>query len=190
MKRFTPLIFAALALALVAPLASLADNTAAPPPPPNPAMFQIMEQTHAQMDKLHGEARLAMLNSLSPAHRNMLAQVVGQLAIAPNPDSSVAARQIDSTLSAVEARSIVNISASLQQQARQLMESAHQQMLKAMPAGAPTTHGPWGMHGEGSSSGTKTGTRWSTDPGMILLMTTRSAGFEGFRHMPMGVPAP
>jgi hypothetical protein len=188
MKRFVMMILAS--TLLVAPLAAFADDAAGgPPPQPNPAVFQIMEQAHAQMDKLHGEARLAMLNSLSPTHRNMLAQVAGQLAIAPNPDPALAARQLDTSLSASEARSILNISASFEQQARQLMDSAHQQMMKAMPAGTPT-RGPWGMHGQGARSGMKTGSQWSTDPGMILLMTARSSGMEGFRHVPMGAPGP
>jgi hypothetical protein len=188
MKRLVLAIFAA--ILLVTPLASLADDAGAPPAPPNPAVFQIMEQTHAQMDKLHLEARLAMLNSLSPTHRNALAQVAGQLAIASSPDPASGARQLDMTLTAGEARSILNISASFEQQAHQLMESAHQQMVKAMPAGAPT-HGPWGMHAQGARSGMKTGGQWSTDPGMILLMTARSSGVEGFPHMPMGAaPGP
>lgn len=174
----------------LAPLAGMAEDAGAQPPAPNPAVFQVMEQTHAQMEKLHGEARLAMLNSLSAAHRNTLAQVAGELTIAPNPDPASAARQLDATLTAGEAKSILNISASFEQQAHQLMESAHQQMIKAMPAGTPT-HGPWGMHDQGTRSGVRTGAQWSTDPGMILLMTTRSAGFEGFHHMPMGAaPGP
>jgi hypothetical protein len=139
MKRFITMIFAAVLLG--APLCAMADDAGAPPSGPNPAMMQIMDQTHAQMDKLHGQARLAMLNSLTPAHRNLLAQVAGQLAIAPNPDAALAARQLDANLSSGEARAILNISTSLEQQAHQLMESAHQQMMKAMPAGAPT-HGP------------------------------------------------
>ena len=184
MKRFIPMIFAAVLLG--APLCAMADEAGGAPPAPNAAMMQVMEQTHAQMDKLQGQARLAMLNSLSPANRNLLAQVAGQLAIAPNPDASVAARQLDANLSAGEARAILNISASLEQQAHQLMESAHQQMMKAMPAGTPT-HGPWGMRNEGMHAGMRGG-QASSDPGMILLMATRSGGFEGFHHMPMGGP--
>ena len=180
---------ALLAAALTAaPALSKADETTAPPTP-SPAMLQIMEQTHARMDQLHSQARLAMLNSLTPAQRNLLAQTVGQLAIAANPDPAAAARTLDASLTQTEGRAIINISASLEQQTRQLMETAHQQMMSAMPAGAPA-HGFWGNHVyrvqkvPGSEP-------WRTDPGTILLgMAAHSAETGGFHGMPMPMPPP
>ncbi len=164
-----------------------ADDTGVPPTP-NPAMMQIMQQSHARMEQLHSQARLSMLNALTPAHRNLLAQVVGQLAIAPNPDMAAAAKQLDANLSQGEARAILSISSSLEQQSRQIMESTRQQMMSAMPAGS-SGHGPWMQRGDKMYVGTAS-EQWRTDPGMILLNTAARPGGMGEFHIMMGVPPP
>ena len=168
---------------LVTGVAASADETGALPTP-NPAVMQIMEQTHTRMEQLHSQARLAMLNALSPAHRNLLAQVVGQLAIAPNPDPAAAARQLDLSLTQGEGRAILSISSSLEQQSRQLMEASRQQIESAMPAGS-ATHA-LGVQHVRMMQKLPGGDQWRTDPGMILLgMAARTAGVGDFHFMAM-----
>ncbi len=172
MKRL--LVPAVLAAALtIAPALSLADESnGAPQPPPG---FAIMEQAHSKVEQLHSQARLSMLNALTPAHRTLLAQVVGQLAIAANPDAAAASRQLDASLSPTESRTIVSINTSLEQQTRTIMESAHQQMMKSLP---PGDQGPGGEHHMGYFREARPGEpQMQNDPGMILLATAaRSVG--------------
>lgn len=179
MKSFR---FAILAIAIIlAPIGALADSTSyGTPSPQMRAAFSAMEQAHAKVEQLHSQARLAALNALSSSQRTLLAQVVGQLAIASNPDTNAAARTIDNSLSQAQGRTIVNISSSLETQSRQIMDAAHQQMMAANPQGAmqgppgtggPGMGGPWmGMHHEGMSSREQ-----STDPGMLLLLMSMHA---------------
>ena len=174
------LLSALVATALfMSPLAVLADQPGTQPlPPPDPAAFQAMEQAHAKIEQLHSQARLAMLASLSPAQRATLAQVVGQLAIAQTPDLAAAARQIDASLSATQARNILSISTSLHQQAHQLMDAVHKQMMSSMAPG--TAHAHY-MVKEGMHPGNE---QAENDAGMILLMTAMHSGDVGeFHHM-------
>lgn len=178
------LLSAALAATLLASaVAARADNVGGPPPPPNSAAMTIMEQTHAKMEQLHSQARLSMLNALSPAHRTLLAQIVGQLVIAPTPDLSAAAKTLDASLAPGEARTVLNISASFEQQAQQIMEASRKQLESTMPAGGP--HGPYAMHGMGMRMGDQT----QNDPGMVLLsMAGRTLGTFQFIAGPPGSP--
>lgn len=163
------------------PCIALADQTGyASPSPQMRDAFSAMQQAHAKTDQLRAQARLAALNALTPAHRTLLAQVVGQLAVSSNPDVPRAASSIDTALSPNEQRSIQNISSSLESQSRQIMEAARQQMTAANPNGPPGPGGPWmGGHGFHDMSGGPE----STDPGMILLlMTTHALQPEGPQH--------
>ena len=171
MKNLLPALVAA--ALFVSPLAVRADQ---PEAQPNPAAVQAMEQAHAKMEQLHSQARLAMLNTLSPAQRAALAQVVGQLAIAPTPDLASAAKQIDASLTQAQAKNILSIKASLHQQAHQVMAAVHQQMMSAMPSGAG--HGQMGMtHMHPGNEQNE------NDAGMILLeMATHSSGHGEFHH--------
>jgi hypothetical protein len=177
MRNLLPAIVAA--AMFVSPLTVRADQPGGPPlPPPDPAAFQAFEQAHAKVEQLHALARQAMLNTLSQAQRSTLAQIVGQLAIAPNPDVTAAARQIDGSLTPAQAKNILSISTSLHQQSRQLMEAAHKQMMSAMPPGGPE-HPQFVM-----KSMHPGGEQWENDAGMILLMTAmHSGGLGEFHHM-------
>lgn len=177
MKNLLPAIVAA--AMCVSPLAVRADQPGGPPlPPPDPAAFQAFEQAHAKVEQLHAQARQAMLNTLSPAQRATLAQTVGQLAIAANPDVAAAAKQIDASLTPAQAKTILGISTSLHQQARQLMEAAHKQMMSAMPPGGPE-HAQFVMKSIHPGS-----ELWESDAGMVLLMTAMHSGELGeFHHM-------
>ena len=129
---------------------------------PSSAAMTVMQQTHAKMQQLHAQARLSLLNSLTPAHRALLANVVGQLAISASPDAAAAARELDASLSPGERNSVLNVSTSFEQQAKQLMDSARQQ-LQASGA-AP----PMGMHAMGPGMHGMT-ERMPSDAGTVLL---------------------
>ena len=141
MKRLLPAMLA-VAISLV-PLVAAAGEPPAPMPPPPPMMYgfghnlnltpgqqqqsrQIMQQTGQQMQALHQQARAKVLGALSPAHRALLAQVVGSLATSPNPDPEAAVRQLNAALSPGEAQAVVSAHNATIAQMHQLMESAHQ----------------------------------------------------------------
>ncbi|HXW75869.1 MAG TPA: Spy/CpxP family protein refolding chaperone [Candidatus Eremiobacteraceae bacterium] len=96
------------------------------------AMGQIMDQSRQQMEQLQSQGRLRILGALTPAHRALLAQIVGSLATAPNPDESAAIHQLDASLSPGEAQNIVSLHESLMQQMHGLMESSHNAMLNVL----------------------------------------------------------
>jgi hypothetical protein len=173
MKNIIP---AALAAALIlVPLGAGADPLDAPNSSQNPAASQAFAQVHARIDQLHAQARVSALNALTPAHRNLLAQVVGQLAISPNPDVASAARVLDTNLGPSEGQALVSISTSLRQQTQQLMATARQQMINSLPPGSQPTHKVRPM-GVGLS-------QTQNDPGLILLhLTIFSIGHSGPGH--------
>jgi hypothetical protein len=148
--------------ALIVTTDALADTSVNQPPPQMDAGFQYMQQAHVKVEQLQAQARVAALNTLSPAHRNLLAQVAGQLAISANPDVNAAVRTIDNALTAAEGRAIVGISTSLQIQSQQVMEAARQQMLAANPHGMP--QGAVMRSGNMMYRASET-----TDPGLLLL---------------------
>jgi Spy/CpxP family protein refolding chaperone len=86
-----------------------------------------MQQSHAQMKQIHEQARLQMLSALSPAHRALLANVVGQLAISPNPDRAAAAAALDRALTQTEGRTILAAEANERTQTQALMEAQRAQ---------------------------------------------------------------
>lgn len=182
MKRFN---FAILAIAIaLAPAAALAgSNSYGTPSPQMRAAFQSMDQAHARVEQLHSQARLAVLNVLTTGQRNLLAQVVGQLAISASPNIAAAARTVDNSLSQAQGRTILSISSSLETQSRQIMDAAHHQMMAARPQSATTTQGlpgtggpgmggPWMHMHHGDMSGSQA---QSTDPGMLLLLMSMHA---------------
>src|SRR5271165_411764 len=110
------LLVTALSLGLLfAPGLVMAENSAGPPAP-SAAMDQSMEQAHAQMMQLQAQTRTAILGSLTAAHRAALANIVGGLAVAPQPNRGAAARQLDSLLSPAEGQAILRAYAAYQAQ--------------------------------------------------------------------------
>jgi hypothetical protein len=152
MKNFVP---AALCAAVIlTPLAALADaSPAAPPPGPPGGPFQQIRQ---QVDAARGQARATMLNALSAQHRGLLAQVVGNRAIAQTPDINAAAKTLDGALSPGESKAILDASNALDQQIRQIMDAARAQ------SSEPSEGGNRMYIGQGQST---------PDAGMILLRT-------------------
>jgi hypothetical protein len=120
-----------LALALAPGLAFAQQTVPAVAPAADGALphpnFAAMQQMRTQMQQIHTQARLQILSSLTPAHRALLANIVGQLAIAPNPDRAAAARALDAALSPTEARSILATETAARTQSRNLMMAARAQ---------------------------------------------------------------
>jgi hypothetical protein len=154
-------------------------QTAAPMQPPadftQSQMRQhmaIFQRFHERMERDHDAARAAMLSALSPAHRELLAHLVGQLAISVHPDHRAAAHELDTALSAREKAAILQEQGVAMQQMRSLMEQMRTQMQATMQG----HHGMMQMRGgvQHWQHGHHT-----PDPGEILLRMTTN------EHPPM-----
>ena len=123
-------------LVLGMPALALADENTAPAVAPavRQQVHQEMRQARAQMHQLHAQARAETLSALTTAHRQLLANVVGQLAIAANPDREAAARQLNAALSASERQAILNIHQNFVTQAKALRASIRAQIGSQLPA--------------------------------------------------------
>jgi len=146
-----------------------------------------MEQIHTQMKQLQLQERSQILGSLSAAHRTMLANVIGQLAISPNPDPATAARTIDSALSQAEGNGILRVHDSFRTQQRTMMENARAQFESTLSADerAKIDARRTQMQSQMQQQ-EQTRARRPEDPGHILLMLAASPfagehGGRGFR---------
>ena len=146
MRNLIPAMFAVAVISL--PLGAVAGEPPAPmgpPPPPGMGMafdfegqnltpaqqqqvHEIMDQTHQQMGQLMSQARSRVLGSISSAHRQLLAQIVGTLAISPNPDWDAAAKQLNASLSPSEAQAVLSTHEAAMRQMMSLMQSTHQRL--------------------------------------------------------------
>src|SRR5579864_741195 len=164
MRNFIPAMFAVAVIGL--PVGALAGEPNAPMPASGSgvvvqrlgltpsqaqAMDQIMQQSRQQMEQLHAQARLKVLDAITPAHRQLLAQVIGNLAISPNPDRDAAVRQLNAALSPSEAQAVLSIHAAVKQQMGQIMGSTHQriQALLSSQQREQVSNGPHGPMGFG-----------------------------------------
>ncbi|MBV8205145.1 MAG: hypothetical protein JOY87_09760 [Candidatus Eremiobacteraeota bacterium] len=91
------------------------------------ATEQIFAQAHAQVQKLQHDAHVAVLAAMSPQHRELLGRLVAAMALSPDLGEAQVTRQLDAALSQTEARSILNVAATLDQQVHQTFANAHQQ---------------------------------------------------------------
>jgi hypothetical protein len=191
MKRLVAILSLGL---LLSPSLAFAQESPAQPAParttPNAQMRALMEQARTQMVQIHAQARNQMLGSLSPAHRTAVANVIGQLAIAQNPNPALAARQIDAVLTQAEGQSILRTHAAakaqmltLRTQMRAQFESSltadQRAQMEAHRAQFAQQH-PGGMNARPSS----------TDPGTILLRSLSPAGAGQWMHGGRGGPGP
>ena len=127
MKR----LFLALALVLAVPAMAGAQQASGSP---GPAMRQQFRADKQQMMKLHQQFRTQVLGALTPAHKQLYATVVGNLAIAASPDPRAAAKQLDAALSASEKTAILSANA----QFMTAMKSMWQQMMANHPWPKPS----------------------------------------------------
>lgn len=138
MKKLIPAILAVVVIALTIEARAGEPPAPMPPPPPFGAMddltpaqqqatSQIFTQAHAQVEKLQHDAHVAVLAAITPQHRELLGRLVAALALSPDVDEAQVTRQLDAALSPTEARSILSVAATLEQQVHQTFANAHQQ---------------------------------------------------------------
>ena len=138
MKKLIPAMLAVVVIA--SSTGARADEPPAPLPPPMPfgpmdnltpaqqqATEQIFAQAHAQVQKLQHDAHVAVLAAMSPQNRELLGRLVAAMALSPDLGEAQVTRQLDAALSQTEARSILNVAATLDQQVHQTFANAHQQ---------------------------------------------------------------
>lgn len=194
MKRFVallPFVF------LATPGVALAQDqpAVAPPAPPGAhapltpqqrqALSSAAQQLRAQSKALMLQTRAQVLSSLSPAHRAMLANIAGQLAIAPNPNLQAAARQLDAALSPGERNAVLSAHANLVSQMRAMHQQMWAQLQSELP-NMPRRSGPPPGAGFGPSR-----SHPAPDAGSILLRMASGHEMEhgfGSRPMMMGPP--
>ena len=113
----------------------------------------MMDRADMQkMREAYEAYRQQILKDLSPSSRALLAKVVGNLAIADNPDRKTAVEQLDAGLSASEKSAILADAKQFRDQMRAKWQSAH-------PGATPPS-----MHMNG-----KKHEPHAPDAGMILL---------------------
>ncbi|MGC2242779.1 MAG: hypothetical protein WBA06_04050 [Candidatus Aquilonibacter sp.] len=150
MKR----LFLALALVLAVPAMAGAQQAPGSPSP----MRQAMHANMQQMMKLHQQFRAQLLGALTPAHKQLYATVVGNLAIAASPDPRAAVKQLDAALSTSEKTAILNANT----QFMTAMKSMRQQMMANHPWPSPSGS-PWPKRSHGQRK------PHTPDAGAILL---------------------
>jgi len=170
MKQF----FAAVALCvLLLPSVALAQSAPPPPMPPQRPDMAGMRQVFEQVEKIHRAERTQVLAALSPAHRELLASIVGNMAIAANPDHKAAAARLDAALSPSEKSAVLAAHTSA---TTQMHDAMHAMMLKRQAA-----------HGAQGTRGAKRPHRQHHTPtaGELVLMIA-----SGHGGMPFGPPPP
>jgi len=141
--------------AMLAAIPALVLAQGAPPMPPG-MMRQNMEQQRA----MHKQLRAKVLSLLTPAHRNQLASVIGQLAIAASPDPRGAISKIDGFLSSGEKQAILNAAQTFMTQQRAQREA----MIAKFRAANPNFPSPHPMRSGAMKE------RHAGDAGELLFM--------------------
>lgn len=163
--------FSAFVLALVAlaPSVALAQATATSPAPHG--MYGMHGNMHGDM-RAHMKAfeatRAQVLHALTPANRQLLGSLVGQLATADKPDFKAAAAKLDASLSAGEKTAILDAHAKMVAQMKADMQKMKAEWQSAHPDASPRpmhSHSPHAMR--------------TPSAGMVLLMIASG-------HGPMG----
>lgn len=154
-----------------------ATSTTIGPGPTIPLSPESIRRQTAEFQKVTQEQRAfrqSMLAALTPAHRQLLAQIVGELAIAQNPDPQSATRRLNAALSPREAQNVVRI-----EQAKDAATLQHFQQLAAESGASMPARNNVMFHGVPPSSSTVMSVRASAsfgnDAGSILLRTAASA---------------
>jgi hypothetical protein len=139
---------------------------------PSADRYSAMRQMRQQMTQIRTQARTQMLGTLTPAHRTLLANVAGQLAVTTTPNFRAAAQRLDTALSPTEKQAILAADTS----ARNQMRTAFAQMRSQMPPppagaspypGRPPFAGPGGPGGPGGER--RSGQRRQRTAGSVLL---------------------
>jgi hypothetical protein len=107
---------------------------------------------------LIASSRARLFGSVTPAHRRLVAQIIGELAISPKPDAKAAAAQIDAALSSSEKKAVIasNVAARAQMaslrkqnEALRAQEAAFRKhiMSERIAAGLPAPQTPMAQQG-------------------------------------------
>jgi len=162
--------------ALLLPSVALAQS-APPSMPMRHHDMAGMKQVFEQVEKIHRAERAQVLAALSPAHRELLANIVGHMAISTTPDHKAAAARLDAALSPSEKSAVLAAHTSAMTQMRNAM---HAMMAKRMPQpqGSAGPHPMW-KHRE----------RHKPTAGEVVLMVATGHGGE-HGIMPFGPPPP
>jgi hypothetical protein len=94
----------------VPPAVAFAQNGAPPAPgaaPPRWSDHGPMRQVRGQLENIRQQERDKVLAALTPAHRQLLANVAGQMAVSQSPDPRAAAAQLDAALTPGEKDTIL-----------------------------------------------------------------------------------
>ncbi len=158
--------------ALLALVPAFAFAQAQPPPGPGGAPWPRpdsgqMRQNMQQIEAMHKQFRAKILGSLTPAHRNLLASIAGQLAVSTNPDPKAAIQKLDAALTGGEKQAILSVAQSFMSQQRAMREQAFAKMRAANPDMPSPRPRPSGM----------LRTHRTPDAGALLLMI--ATGGEG-----------
>lgn len=173
----------AIVLAFIAaiPALAFAQATSSPNMPRRPD-FQAMRQAMQRHEALQRQFRANVLAALTPAHRNLLASVVGQMAIAPSPDPRAAAQRLDAALTPAERNAIAAAEQSFMAQQRSLRD----QMMAQFRASHPNMPSPHPRPSRAPRAA------HMMDPGELLLMLAhgpKEPNFGMMRHPhPMSSP--
>ena len=183
MKKLLAL-FAILAAVPVISLAQVQPPPGAPPmggPPMGQRDRGMMRQNMEQMITLHKQFRAKVLAAITPAHRNLLASLVGQLAISSNPNPGDAIAKLDAALSSGEKQAVLNAFQSFRSQERAMREAAMAKFRAANPNMPSPRPMPSGMERE----------RHTPNAGALLFMLAAGGPGPGMRgphmfrrHMP------
>ncbi|HEX5274573.1 MAG TPA: hypothetical protein VFW34_04795 [Candidatus Rubrimentiphilum sp.] len=178
-------------LALLALVPAFAFAQSQPPPGPGGAPWPrpdsaAMRQNMQQGQAMHKQFRANVLGALTPAHRNLLASIAGQLAVSTNPDRKAAVQKLDAALSSGEKQAILNAAQSFMSQRRAMREQAIAKMRAANPNMPSPRPRPSGMERR----------KHTPDAGALLLMVAtgdqgpRMGMRRGFMRCPRPSPTP
>jgi hypothetical protein len=103
--KFSAFVLTLLALA---PSVALAQATAPSPAPHGMHGMHGMQGDMRARMKQDEALRLQVLHALTPANRQLLASVIGQMAVADKPDFKAAAARLDAALSSSEKSAILD----------------------------------------------------------------------------------
>lgn len=146
----TTLIVTSLCLS---PAIAFAQAGGAPPPPPGPQPGMMaphrpdaarMRQMGEQFERIHRAEREKILAALTPAHRALLASLVGQLAISAHPDYKAATGRLDAALNPGEKAAILAANTAAMTQMRTLFAQQRAQWQQS--------HASQGQPSQGQSS--------------------------------------
>jgi len=171
----------AFAFVLATAPAFVSAQTVPPSPAPSAASPLAAEMSAgmsmmSRMMQVQQRARAASLAALTPGHRELLARIVGELAIAPDPNFDASAARLDAALSPAEVQALgraeaakrAEMAAQAGQMQSTLQSTLSPEQLKAMQQDAVQA-----MQAASTRSGPELAkmVRAQSDPGHVLLQT-------------------